>query len=173
MPFLVKLATGRAVSEMRNALLSDEACGEVCHIRSHRPRSVIAELFKFSLETDGTYQVSERPNFRRSDGVRPAPKFVCFARFDTALRSILGTRSGVSRPSSCASLPGPCPREESGRPFGGYWKPGRVQSLWGRGIRWASNRATCYPPPLRGWSGYFCLPDMKLLVECESFLPVS
>src|SRR5882672_5614065 len=74
---------------MRNALLSDEALpDEVCHIRSHAVLvSVIAELFKIPAR-NGTEltKVSERPNFRRSDGVRPAAKFVCFARFDTALR---------------------------------------------------------------------------------------
>src|SRR6266851_10349586 len=74
---------------MRNALLSDEALpDEVGHIRSHAVLvSVIAELFKI-LARNGTEltKVSERPNFRRSNGVRPAPKFVCLAQFDTALR---------------------------------------------------------------------------------------
>ena len=74
---------------MRNALLSDEALpDEVCHIRSHAVLvSVIAELFKI-LARNGTElpKLSERPNFRRSDAVGPAPKVVCLARFDTALR---------------------------------------------------------------------------------------
>src|ERR1700730_12367536 len=79
----------RAGVGMRNALLSDEALpDEVCNIRSHAVLvSVIAELFKI-LARNGTEltKVSERANFRRSDGVRPAPKFVCLARFDAALR---------------------------------------------------------------------------------------
>src|SRR5579864_5140043 len=79
----------RAVVGMRNDLLSGEALPDkVCQIRSHAVLvPVIAELFKI-LARNGTEltKVSERPNFRRSDGVGPAPKFVCLARFDTALR---------------------------------------------------------------------------------------
>src|ERR1700680_2825468 len=74
---------------MRNALLSDEALpDEVGHIRSHAVLvPVITELFKILARNSAEFtKLSERPNFRRSDGVGPAPKFVCLARFDTALR---------------------------------------------------------------------------------------
>lgn len=79
----------RAGVGMRNGLLCDEALpDEVCYIRSHAVLvSVIAELFKiFARHGTEFPKLSERPNFRRSDGVGPAPKVVCLAGFDTALR---------------------------------------------------------------------------------------
>src|ERR1700739_5022545 len=74
---------------MWNCLPSDEPLPEeVCHIRSYAVLvSVIAELLKI-LDCNGTElpKLGQSLNFGRSDGVGPAPKFVCLAWFDTALR---------------------------------------------------------------------------------------
>src|ERR1700687_4931352 len=74
---------------MRDALLCDEALpDEVCYIRSHAVLvPVIMERFKI-LARNGTEltKLSESPNFRRSDGVRYTPKFVCLPWFGRANR---------------------------------------------------------------------------------------
>ena len=74
---------------MWDALLNNETLpDEACYIRSHAVLvTVILELFKI-LARDGTElaNLSETLNFRSSDGIRSAAKFVRLARFDRALR---------------------------------------------------------------------------------------
>src|SRR5579862_8077340 len=74
---------------VRDNLLRDEALpDEVGYIRSHAVLvTVILELFKI-LARDRTElgNISETLNFRSSDGIRSAAKFVRLARFDTAIR---------------------------------------------------------------------------------------
>ena len=130
---------------MRDALLSDEALpDEVCYIRSHAVLvSVIVELFKI-LARNGTEltNLSESLNFRRSDGVRSAAKFVRLARFDRALRfrfwCAFGCQPSIILRVTARSLFHARSRND---PFGGYRKPARVRRLWDRRIQ-ARNRET-------------------------------
>ena len=94
--------SARSGIRLWDALLSNETLpDEACYIRPHTVLvTVILELFKI-LARDGTElaNFSEALNFRSSDGIRSAAKFVRLARLDRALRfrfwSAFGCQSSI------------------------------------------------------------------------------
>ena len=82
---------------MWDALLNNETLpDEACYIRSHAVHvTVVFEFFKI-LARDGTElaNLSETLNFRSSDGIHSAAKFVRLARLDRALRFFFWWRLG-------------------------------------------------------------------------------